>query len=57
MFGLILIATSLSRTIIWLYATRRPSVVHEPIDRASCRSGLALSVFPLGVYVDRKSVV
>jgi uncharacterized membrane protein len=51
MFGLILIATSLSRTIIWLYATRRPSVVHEPIDRASFWSGLALSVFPLGIYV------
>jgi len=50
-FGLILIATSLSRTIIWVYATRRPSVVHDPIDRASYWSGLALSVFPLVIYV------
>ena len=51
MFGLILIATSLSRTIIWVYATRRPSVVHDPIDRPSYWSGLALSVFPLVIYV------
>ena len=50
MFGLILIATSLSRTIIWVYATRRPSVVHDPIDRPSYWSGLALSVFPLVIY-------
>jgi TMEM175 potassium channel family protein len=51
MFGLILIATSVTRTAIWIYATRRPSVVHDPIDRASYRSGLALSVFPLVIYV------
>jgi uncharacterized membrane protein len=50
MFGLILMATSLTRTIIWLYATLRPSVVHDPIDRASFWSGLALSVFPLVIY-------
>jgi uncharacterized membrane protein len=51
MFGLILMATSLARTAIWVYATRRPSVVHEPIDRASFWSGLALSGFPLAIYV------
>jgi Endosomal/lysosomal potassium channel TMEM175 len=51
MFGLILMATSLTRTAIWAYAARRPSVVHEPIDRASFWSGLALSVFPLAIYV------
>jgi uncharacterized membrane protein len=50
MFGLILMATSLTRTAIWVYATRSPSVVHEPIDRASFWSGLALSVFPLVIY-------
>ena len=50
MFGLILMATSLTRTAIWVYATRRPSVVHDPIDRASYWSGLALSVFPLVIY-------
>ena len=51
MFGLILMATSLTRTIIWLYATLRPSVVHDPLDRASFWSGLALSVFQLAIYV------
>ncbi|MBV8431084.1 MAG: DUF1211 domain-containing protein, partial [Solirubrobacterales bacterium] len=51
MFGLILMATSVTRTAIWVYATRSPSVVHEPIDRASFWSGLALSVFPLVIYV------
>ena len=50
MFGLILMATSVTRTAIWVYATRRPSVVHEPLDRASFWSGLALSVFPLVIY-------
>ena len=51
MFGLILMATSVTRTAIWVYATLRPSVVHEPIDRASFWSGLALSVFPLVIYI------
>jgi uncharacterized membrane protein len=50
LFGLILMATSVTRTAIWAYATLVPSVVHEPIDRASIWSGLALSVFPLVVY-------
>jgi Vanillate O-demethylase oxygenase C-terminal domain len=44
--GLILMATSVTRAATWVYATRRPSVVHEPLDRASFWSGLALSVFP-----------
>ena len=51
MFGLILMATSLTRTAIWVYATLRPSVVHEPLDRASFWAGLALSAFPLVIYV------
>ena len=51
MFGLILIATSLTRTAIWVYATLRPSVMHEPLDRASFWAGLALSIFPLAIYV------
>ena len=51
LFGLILMATSITRTAIWVYATLRPSVVHEPIDRASFWSGLALSIFPLAIYV------
>lgn len=46
LFGLILIATSVTRTVIWAYAVRKPSLVHEPLDRASIRSGLALSAFP-----------
>lgn len=43
MFGLILIGTSVARTAIWAYATLRPSVAHEPLDRALIWSGLALS--------------
>jgi uncharacterized membrane protein len=50
MFGLILIATSVTRTVIWAYAVRKPSLVHEPLDRASICSGLALSAFPVAVY-------
>ena len=51
LFGLILMGTSVARTAIWAYATQRPSLIHEPLDRASIRSGLALSVFPVVVYV------
>jgi len=51
LFGLILMATSITRTAIWAYATRRRSLVHEPLDRASIRSGLGLSIFPLVVYI------
>jgi TMEM175 potassium channel family protein len=51
MFGLILIGTSVARTAIWAYATHRPELIHEPLDRASIRSGLALSAFPLVVYL------
>ncbi len=50
-FGLILMGTSIARTAIWAYATQRPSLIHEPLDRASIRSGLALSVFPVAVYI------
>jgi uncharacterized membrane protein len=51
MFGLILMGTSVTRTAIWAYTTRRPSLLHEPLDRASIRSGLALSAFPVAVYI------
>jgi TMEM175 potassium channel family protein len=51
MFGLILMGTSVARTAIWAYATHRPALIHEPLDRASIRSGLALSILPLAVYL------
>ena len=51
LFGLILMGTSVARTVIWAYAAHKPSLVHEPLDRASFWSGLALSVFPVMVYV------
>lgn len=51
LFGLILIGTSVARTAIWAYATGRPSLIYEPLDRASIWSGLALSVFPVAVYI------
>ncbi len=50
-FGLILMGTAVARSAIWAYATHRPSLIHEPLDRASIRSGLALSVFPVAVYI------
>lgn len=48
--GLILLATSVARTVIWAYAVRRPSLLHEALDRASIRSGLALAAFPVAIY-------
>jgi uncharacterized membrane protein len=50
MFGLILIGTSVTRTAMWAYATHRRSLSHEPLDRASMWSGLALSAFPVVIY-------
>lgn len=49
--GLILMGTSITRTAIWAYATHRPSLIHEPLDRASIRSGLVLSGFPVVIYL------
>lgn len=57
LFGLILIGTSVTRTAIWAYATLRPSLIHEPLDRASIWSGLALSVFPVAVYIIAFAIV
>jgi len=51
LFGLILIGTAVARTAIRAYATLQPSLLYEPLDRAAIRSGLALSVFPVAVYV------
>jgi uncharacterized membrane protein len=53
MFGLILMGPSIARTVIWAYATQRPSLTHEPLDRASIRSRLALSVFPVVITSSR----
>src|ERR1700760_27954 len=47
LFGLILMGTSVARTVIWAYAAQKPSLVHEPLDRVSFWSGLTLSVFPV----------
>jgi uncharacterized membrane protein len=51
MFGLILIGTSVTKTIMWAYTTHRPALIHEPLDRASIRSGLVLSAFPVAIYL------
>ena len=51
LFGLILMGTSVARTVIWAYAAQKPSLVYKPLDRVSFWSGLALSVFPVVVYV------
>ena len=41
----------MARTVIWVYAVQKPSLVHKPLDRLSFWSGLALSVFPVVIYV------
>jgi uncharacterized membrane protein len=53
LFGLVLMGTSVARTAIWAYATQRPFLVQEPLDRASIRSGLALSAFPWSFTLSR----
>ena len=50
-YGLVLIAIALMRTVIWLYATNRPHLLWQRPDDRQRRAGLALAVFPGLVYL------
>ncbi len=49
-FGLILIAISLMRLTIWVYAIQRPYLLFEPIDKGSGWMGMVLVLIPMLAY-------
>jgi uncharacterized membrane protein len=50
-YGLVLTAIALMRTVIWLYTTSRPHLLWVPLDDRQRRTGLALAVLPGLVYL------
>jgi TMEM175 potassium channel family protein len=50
-YGLVLVAISLTRAVIWLYATNRPQLLWQRLDDRQRRAGLALNLFPVLVYL------
>jgi uncharacterized membrane protein len=51
MYGLLLLAIALTRLAIWLYATNRPQLLFEPIDRRSRTLGVLIVTVPAGLYL------
>jgi uncharacterized membrane protein len=50
-YGLVLVAIAVMRTVIWLYATNRPHLLWQRLDDRQRRAGLALAVVPGLVYL------
>jgi uncharacterized membrane protein len=50
-YGLLLLLIALTRLIIWLYATNRPDLLYEPIDRRTKTVGVLLVAVPAALYV------
>ena len=50
-YGLLLVALALTRLAIWVYATKRPHLMFEPIDDRSRRLGVLIVTVPAGLYV------
>ena len=46
MYGILLVAISVTRATIWVYATGRPPLLFAPIDSRSRRAGLAIVTVP-----------
>jgi TMEM175 potassium channel family protein len=49
-YGLLLLATAVSRLGVWWYASGRPHLLFAPVDRRSRRAGAALAAVPGGFY-------
>jgi len=50
MYGFLLVAITATRLLIWLYATRRPHLLFDPVDAWTQRAGTAIVVIPGLVY-------
>lgn len=51
LYGLLLLLISLTRLIVWLYATNRPHLLFESIDRRSRRVGVLLVLVPAAFWL------
>ena len=51
MYGFLLLFIALTRLVAWLYATNRPHLLFEPIDRRSRTAGVLILAVPSAFYV------
>jgi uncharacterized membrane protein len=51
LYGLLLLLIALTRLIVWMYATNRPHLLFEPIDRRSRRVGVVLVLIPAALWL------
>ena len=51
LYGLLLLLIALTRLIVWLYATNRPHLMFEPIDRRTRRLGVLLVLIPAALWL------
>jgi uncharacterized membrane protein len=49
-YGVLLLTMALTRLWVWSYATGRPHLLFEPVDRRSRRAGVLLVAIPAAVY-------
>jgi uncharacterized membrane protein len=51
MYGVLLLLMALTRLAVWLYATNRPHLVFEPIDRRTKTVGVLIVAVPATLYL------
>jgi uncharacterized membrane protein len=51
LYGMLLLLMALTRLIVWLYATKRPHLMYEPIDRRARRTGVLIVAFPATLWL------
>lgn len=51
MYGVLLLLIALTRLAVWLYATNRPHLVFEPIDRRTKTVGVLIVAVPAALYL------
>lgn len=51
LYGLLLLLMALTRLIVWLYATRRPHLMFEPISRRERKVGVLIVTFPATLWL------
>lgn len=50
LYGILLLAIAFTRLCIWLYATKQPHLMFEPIDRRSRTLGVLVVTVPAVLY-------
>lgn len=49
-YGVVLLLIALTRLTVWLYATNRPHLLFEPVDRRTRTAGALLVAIPAAIY-------